>query len=144
MANTIPEAELPPRAAFVAPSQLYKTAGASPHGPSVLRLLLPSQLPFSRGSRGPPAPLIPVTSGNECSAPFSSRPFLRQPRLAQAVSRFHQLRPSRACGPIPVEATRRSLAVSLPSRCTALTQIPVGATRPPLAMVHVSALGRFS
>ncbi|KAH1545763.1 hypothetical protein KXV68_006359, partial [Aspergillus fumigatus] len=68
-ANTIPEAELPPRAAFVAPSQLYKTAGASPHGPSVLRLLLPSQLPFSRGSRGPPAPLIPVTSGNDQSIP---------------------------------------------------------------------------
>jgi hypothetical protein len=113
--DTIPEAELPPRAAFVSLPQLYKTASASPHGPSLLRLLLPSQLSFFARVAPPPAPLIPVTSGNECSAPFSSLPFLRRPRLAHAASRFHQLRSSRACGPIPMEATRRSLAVSLPS-----------------------------
>lgn len=108
--DTIPEADLPPRTAFVAPSQLYKTAGASPHGLSLLRLLLPSQLPFfARVVRPTAPPFDPCHVGNERSAPFSSPPCLRRLRRAQAASRFHQLRGRVARRPIPLEATRRSL-----------------------------------
>jgi hypothetical protein len=111
--------------------------------PQVRRLTVPRNSHFSRGLRGPPPTLIPVSPRSVLSPllllshSFGDPDWLRQPVDSTSCGRV-------ARRPIPLEATRQSLRPACCPRCTALTQLPVGATRPPLAMVSVSALGRFS
>ncbi|GFF61390.1 hypothetical protein IFM51744_10670 [Aspergillus udagawae] len=69
---------------------------------------------FFRAGRAAHSPFDPCHVGNECSAPFSSHPFIRRPRLAQTASRFHQLRSSRA-RTNPTGSHETVSAASLPS-----------------------------